>query len=360
MKLKFGHKIKTLRMNAGYTQEKLACLCNVSSAAISKWENNQSYPDITTLPILARIFHITIDELLSFEQELTTEQVDVLIQDMLKIFSTSSFSDAFQYCKNLIYIYPNSEMLKLKVAGSWGSILIMLYKQENAEKNCETFTSYAKNLCLSITKSKDLIIRQGACILMSSFYTKDKELQTALDLLQSIPKLSNTTSIECSLYQQLHQNDKAQHLLQSQLYSDCTQIFMNLFSLINIAFKESNIHEAKELLLTMEKFQKVFPTHSSFYTQCFIFYARLKDKENTLRLLKSYIYQLRHTKQVITDTQEFLHKNPCFHSITLKENTHIPKYSDDMIKSIVEECKELNFLKDDKDYLNIYNNLHNF
>ena len=51
-----GKNIVRLRNEKGYTQEMLASLLHVSSAAVSKWEHGSSCPDISTLPILARIF----------------------------------------------------------------------------------------------------------------------------------------------------------------------------------------------------------------------------------------------------------------------------------------------------------------
>lgn len=40
---------------------------NVSIAAISRWENNVCYPDITLLPVIARILDTSIDALFSYQ-----------------------------------------------------------------------------------------------------------------------------------------------------------------------------------------------------------------------------------------------------------------------------------------------------
>ena len=42
---------------------------NVSAQAVSKWENDQTCPDITSLPQLSRILGVTVDELLSGKTE---------------------------------------------------------------------------------------------------------------------------------------------------------------------------------------------------------------------------------------------------------------------------------------------------
>ena len=62
-----GRRIARLRLEHAMTQERLANIANVSAQAVSKWENDQSYPDILLLPLLAKTFGVTVDELLGME-----------------------------------------------------------------------------------------------------------------------------------------------------------------------------------------------------------------------------------------------------------------------------------------------------
>ena len=59
-----GKRISTRRRAMGMTQDQLAEKLGVTAQAVSKWENDQSCPDITTLPRLAEIFGISVDTLL--------------------------------------------------------------------------------------------------------------------------------------------------------------------------------------------------------------------------------------------------------------------------------------------------------
>ena len=68
--MELGKKIKQLRFKAGLTQEQLAEKLGVVPQSVSKWENAVAMPDITTLPLLAEVFGVTIDDLF----DLTTEQ----------------------------------------------------------------------------------------------------------------------------------------------------------------------------------------------------------------------------------------------------------------------------------------------
>ncbi len=60
-----GNRISRLRKENGMSQEALAEKIGVSSQAVSKWENDQSCPDISVLPQLAKLLDITVDELLT-------------------------------------------------------------------------------------------------------------------------------------------------------------------------------------------------------------------------------------------------------------------------------------------------------
>lgn len=70
-----GRRIARLRLARTATQERLAKELNVSPQAVSKWENDINYPDISLLPDLARFLGVSVDELLSGASAFTQESV---------------------------------------------------------------------------------------------------------------------------------------------------------------------------------------------------------------------------------------------------------------------------------------------
>lgn len=64
-----GKRISSLRREKGMKQEELAEKMGVSPQAVSKWENDQTCPDISALPQLAKILGISVDELLTGKKE---------------------------------------------------------------------------------------------------------------------------------------------------------------------------------------------------------------------------------------------------------------------------------------------------
>lgn len=57
-------RIQTLRKSKGMSQEELADAAGVSRQAVSKWESEQSTPDLDKVVILSEIFDVTTDYLL--------------------------------------------------------------------------------------------------------------------------------------------------------------------------------------------------------------------------------------------------------------------------------------------------------
>lgn len=67
--MNLGNKIQELRKQKNVTQEDLAAELGVTAAAVSKWENNYTMPDILMLCALADFFVVTTDELLGRAKE---------------------------------------------------------------------------------------------------------------------------------------------------------------------------------------------------------------------------------------------------------------------------------------------------
>ena len=96
-----GRRIAALRRERELKQDELAAMLDVSPQAVSKWENDQTCPDITALPKLAEILGVTVDELLSGKTAEVQPAVKILppaerkdINDMiLRILVDSSDGD---------------------------------------------------------------------------------------------------------------------------------------------------------------------------------------------------------------------------------------------------------------------------
>ena len=74
--MEFNKKLQELRKQKGLTQQELAKEIFVSRTAISKWESGRGYPNIDSLKRIAKLFSITIDQLLSGDELLNIAEQD--------------------------------------------------------------------------------------------------------------------------------------------------------------------------------------------------------------------------------------------------------------------------------------------
>lgn len=69
----FGSKISRLRKSKGMTQEDLGKVLNVTYQAVSKWERDESLPDLETMSRIAKFFEVPVDYFVNDDADYTSE-----------------------------------------------------------------------------------------------------------------------------------------------------------------------------------------------------------------------------------------------------------------------------------------------
>ena len=77
-KQSFGKMISSLRKDRGMTQLDLAKKMGVTDKAVSKWERDLSFPDINSIPKLAEIFDVSVDELMQVKSDVNVVEEEVV------------------------------------------------------------------------------------------------------------------------------------------------------------------------------------------------------------------------------------------------------------------------------------------
>ena len=98
MTIFFGENLKRLRKEKELTQENLAEFLGVSFQTISKWERGETYPDITTIPIISRFFDVSIDDLLGVNKTREEEKINeyLSLYDEMKLKDLTFTYNKFQ------------------------------------------------------------------------------------------------------------------------------------------------------------------------------------------------------------------------------------------------------------------------
>jgi DNA-binding XRE family transcriptional regulator len=81
-KQSFGTMVAQLRKEQSMTQLDLAEKMGVTDKAVSKWESDLSFPDVNSLPKLAEIFGVSVDELM---QNRVVSQNDIQVKKLNKM-----------------------------------------------------------------------------------------------------------------------------------------------------------------------------------------------------------------------------------------------------------------------------------
>ena len=86
-----GDMISTLRKEKGMTQKDLADRLNITDKAVSKWERNLAFPDTATIPGLAEILGVSVEELMNAKSipECRHKGASYLLNIILKALPTA-------------------------------------------------------------------------------------------------------------------------------------------------------------------------------------------------------------------------------------------------------------------------------
>lgn len=144
MNIEIGKMIKILRLQKGMTQEELAAKLNMSSQAISKWENNVTMPDIQVLPDLSVILGVTIDELFALTDDTHLERIKNMIYNQHFISK-----DDFNYAEKFLKEKLNNEEKKSHCL----SLLAQLHIHRS-EEHRELASHYAKDALILAPNEK--------------------------------------------------------------------------------------------------------------------------------------------------------------------------------------------------------------
>ena len=94
--MQINEVIRKYRKQINMTQEEMANRLGVSAPAVNKWESGASMPDISLLAPIARLLHVSLEELLSFKSELTEVEVAGIVAEISGMLDKEPLDTVFQ------------------------------------------------------------------------------------------------------------------------------------------------------------------------------------------------------------------------------------------------------------------------
>jgi Predicted transcriptional regulators len=175
--MNLGNKIRELRHEKQLTQEQLASALNISPQAISKWEMNAGYPDMTLIPVIAGFFKVSLDTLFDYDVNKVDGQIEQIIMEGKKYF-WSNFEKAEQIFIDGIKAYPSSDKIKAE--------LLDLYLSNGGER--DGISEKAQDIASKIIlESQDIFCICRAKANLAGIYSRQKRYDDAKNLILSLP-----------------------------------------------------------------------------------------------------------------------------------------------------------------------------
>ena len=217
MELKIGTKIAELRKAKGMTQEQLAAALGISSPAVSKWETDHSYPDITLLCPLARALGTDVDTLLAYEEQPSEEQITEWFNEIIELSRTQELSQAEEKLDTLLHKYPSSAAVKYYAVAVLSTFEMFCPACSDEKK--EIWKEQKKEYLEAIYESGPSCYWQSAVSSLASIAIAEDELEKAEALLKEFPEYNNDPTVLWSLlYLKRNEQEKAREMTQKRLY----------------------------------------------------------------------------------------------------------------------------------------------
>lgn len=237
MTLNIGENLKIYRSKKQVTQEQLAYEFGVSPQAVSRWETGATYPDITLLPIIAKYFDVTIDELLGVVRQCPNEEKKLYQKKSLELLHYGKTYEALALDREILKKYPCDK-------DALCNLMYQLYTLRLNE-NCNNYDSEiisTANMLINTSKKGD--ITSGAKQLLIFVYSRRNEFEKAKEISETLDHMYCCKEI---LYPEAFEGDEQIRLRQDNILM-IVGLLNNQF--IPIARHEKNNDKKAEIYMT--------------------------------------------------------------------------------------------------------------
>lgn len=321
--MNIGSVIKKYRKEAGYTQEEMANRLGVTTPAVNKWENGNSKPDIELLSPIARLLHISLDTLLSFQEKLTDFEIGEFIQKMDKMFSEEGYEKTYQWAVNTIKKYPNCNLLIWQIAVMLDSRRI-IGECDNPDKYDEQINAWYE-IALNDEEEK---IQHHAADSLFGFYLRKKDYAMAEKYLRYFSDYDPVKKVKMGqLYMQQGKTEDAYEKLEDVVFSTYTTLNLTFGTMITQALEEKNHEYTKYLAKKMNVLANAFDMGK--YHECAAMLNVVvaeKDVEGTFQVAKQLLENV--------DTMGDFRESKLYQHMKFR-NTENP-YAKEMKKALLE------------------------
>ncbi len=232
MSKSMGEILRDLRKANGMTQEQVAQTLNVSFQSISRWENGLSYPDVTLVPTIARLFDVSTDTLFDMdttERERTRERYEQQYKEHRKNGNLSACRDTMQ---EALEQFPRDHHIMMNLAET-----LHLFEggsaAERAEYADDQYAAKIHSLCERVLEDcKKEQERLRAILLLCKYYAAAGNLHEAIQLVNGVADFEHCREL---LHGEILIGDEKRHQLQKTMLKMVDYVATTL---VNMSFRK--------------------------------------------------------------------------------------------------------------------------
>lgn len=258
--LSIGENIINLRRSRGITQDQLANFLNITKASVSKWETNQSFPDIMLLPKIATYFDITIDELLGYKPQLSPEQIRFKYHSLTKDFANLPFEEVMDKTKSLVKEYYACYPFLLQICVLWLNHFMFAGDSTRQHEILNDIVELCDHI---IDECKVVGICSDATIINATINLQLGKVHEVIDILVPMNDPKRLSSqIEFILVQAYQmQGDNAKAVIHNQI-----SMYSHLLSLVSSSINYLSLHLSDKLVgeETIKRLNHVINTYDLY------------------------------------------------------------------------------------------------
>ena len=210
MKLNLGENLKKLRRERDITQEQLSEIFGVSYQSVSRWENDNCYPDIELLPVIADFFNTTVDKLLGVDENLNKKRINKYLADYKMAISRGDVYECIRIARDGVKEFPNNYELLNKLMEA----LFISGDDDGGipewKENMKKYDSEITELGERIVKyCPDQDIKFEATIRLAFNHCENGRKKEGRKIYESLPSWDHCR--EFNIYWALDENEKLKH-----------------------------------------------------------------------------------------------------------------------------------------------------
>lgn len=231
MNLRIGKKIIELRKTRGMTQEQLAAALGVTAPAVSKWETDSSYPDITLLCPLARALGTDVDFLLAFEEDLSQEKLGQYMVEIITLARERKVQEAEEKLNGLLHTYPAN--IPLKFSATAALSFFEMSTPECKPEDKQRWMKLKKELAWAVHDDGNPAYYLPSVSMLVSLALAEEDLEKAEELLkETVTDTGDFTTLWVQLYIKKGEREKALETVQRRLYQLVGEVRTCLMSML--------------------------------------------------------------------------------------------------------------------------------